>query len=95
MSLALTHHLAAGLGLALPATLVWNYPTIAALAAHLVSAVELSLGSAPQVHTTPQTGNDACAVPSAALEQLSQDEVQGLLAKELAAIDELLEGRSS
>jgi pyruvate dehydrogenase E2 component (dihydrolipoamide acetyltransferase) len=40
MSLELTNRLAAGLGLSLPATLIWNYPNITRLASHLAGMMK-------------------------------------------------------
>jgi hypothetical protein len=42
MSLELTNRLAAGLGLSLPATLIWNYPNITRLASHLAGMMKIA-----------------------------------------------------
>jgi acyl carrier protein len=43
MALEFRNRLEAGLGLTLPATLVWNYPTLTALATHLATKLEIPL----------------------------------------------------
>lgn len=61
LSLELRNRLERALGRALPATLAWNYPTIAALSTHL--AGEARAASAPQAGTSDRTrrgGQTAC-----------------------------------
>ncbi len=43
MTIEFRNRLEAGLGLTLPATLVWNYPTIADLAPHLAGKLGIAL----------------------------------------------------
>jgi hypothetical protein len=86
MTLELRNRLEASLKLSLPATLVFNYPTVAALTGHLAEkmGVPLDLGKAEVVA--------ADAAPTDELENLSRDEVEAMLAEELKSIDELLKG---
>ena len=73
MSLELRNRLEATLGFTLPATLVWNYPTVAAVAAHL----EERLGFAPG-----ETGEAAPSGDDAELDRLLT-EIQGLSDEEV------------
>jgi acyl carrier protein len=73
MSLELRNRLEATLGLTLPATLVWNYPTVAAVAAHL----EERLGFVPG-----ETGEAAPSSDDAELDRLLT-EIQGLSDEEV------------
>ncbi len=88
MTLELRNRLEASLKLTLPATLVFNYPTIVEMAAHL--AEKLGVGET----STHPSGVLPEAQPQAVdeLEQLSQAEVEALLAEELNSLDELLKG---
>src|SRR6185369_13218191 len=84
MTLELRNRLEADYGLRLSATLVWNYPTIAALASHIAEALDLDSG--------PTTGETAPAVDRAAPEvaTLSREQVGTLLDEELARVNRLL-----
>ncbi len=84
MTIEFRNRLEAGLGLRLPATLVWNYPTVADLVPHLAGLLGIALDSAAAA---------PAAEPAAAeLPALAADEVEKLLADELDAIDALLKG---
>jgi acyl transferase domain-containing protein len=80
LSLELRNRLETSLGIILPATLVWNYPTVAALAAHLEERLELA---APAV--APEAAELAEAPELERLlteiQGLSDDEVHRLLAE--------------
>jgi acyl carrier protein len=92
MGLELRNRLEAGLGLKLPATLIWNYPTIAALVPHLADIMDLPLEETVSVQSA--LGDDD--MPSAAtieMESYSQDKINAMLAEELEAIDQLLRGK--
>src|SRR5436305_10276019 len=97
MALELKNRLERGLGLTLSATLAWNYPTIAALAAYLLGELgipaEADSGrlqvTGDRLQETPEAGTDALSPPEELsmilqeLEQLSEDEVRRLLGDEL------------
>ena len=84
MTLELRNRLEADYGLRLSATLVWNYPTIAALAGHIAEALDLD--------SDPTTEEAAPAVDRAAPEvaTLSREQVGTLLDEELARVNRLL-----
>ena len=87
MTLELRNRLEATLKLSLPATLVFNYPTVTALAGHLAEKMGLLLEAekiqAESAQTVDKVDN---------LENLSRDEVEAMLADELKSLDELLRG---
>lgn len=85
MTLELRNRLEGSLRLKLPATLVFNYPTVAALAAYLAER----LGEAPAKAATAAGEAQASADD---MDGLTQAEVEALLADELAALDDLLKG---
>ena len=78
MGLELRKRLEAGTQLSLPATLVWNYPTIAALAEELASRLEVPLRS--DVGEAEATDGDLEAL-LAEVESMSPEEAQRLLAQ--------------
>jgi acyl carrier protein len=81
-ALELRKRLEASLGLRLSATLVWSYPTVAALAQHLTG--RLSADAEPGSPTAPRSATPAGAAPGfAAVAELSEEE----------ALRELLAGR--
>jgi pyruvate dehydrogenase E2 component (dihydrolipoamide acetyltransferase) len=55
MTLELTNRLAAGLGLSLPPTLIWNYPSITRLASHLADMMKT--GSDPGAEIRTESGS--------------------------------------
>ena len=71
MAMQLRRRLAAATGLDLPATLVFNHPSVQPMAAHLLE--RLALAAPPE------------ATPADAIESLSDDEVRRALQAELAA----------
>jgi acyl carrier protein len=79
MSLELRNRIEVTLGLTLPATLVWNYPTVAAMAAHLVE--RLGLASGPDTGQAEITGEPELEQLLAEIQGLSDDEVRRLLAE--------------
>jgi NADPH:quinone reductase-like Zn-dependent oxidoreductase/acyl carrier protein len=85
MALELRNRLEAEVGSALPATVAWNYPTVTALARFLAERLEPSLAVATV---------ESAAVADEPIEEewadLSQRDLEALLADELAAVDELL-----
>jgi phthiocerol/phenolphthiocerol synthesis type-I polyketide synthase C len=84
MTLELRNRLEADFGLRLSATLVWNYPTIVALAGHIAEALDLV--------SDPATMEPVPAVDQAApqTEGLSRQQVGTLLDEELARVNRLL-----
>jgi NADPH:quinone reductase-like Zn-dependent oxidoreductase/acyl carrier protein len=91
MALELRNRLESGLGLTLPATLLWAYPTLAALAAHLGERMDIS----PHV-PAPAVSEAASDTPAdAALQSLSDQELIDELARELALASEEEESSDS
>jgi len=86
LSLEFRNRLEAALGLSLPATLAWNYPTVSALALHLEERLE---------RNPPDLVDESSAVPPGdpgdlerildEIEELSEDEVRRLLTSRGAA----------
>lgn len=89
MTLELRNRLESSLKLTLPATLVFNYPTVAALTGHLAEKMGVPL-HAPKAEAQPEVASQSSAVDE--LENLSRDEVSALLAEELDSLDDLLKG---
>jgi myxalamid-type polyketide synthase MxaE and MxaD len=84
MALELRNRLEASLGLTLSATLIWGYPTIAALASHLATKMEIPLDAVTEDTTEADVAHVA---------DLSADETRALLAAELDDLpEELLHG---
>lgn len=87
MTIELRNRLEAALGVALPATFVWNYPTIAEMAPFLAEKMSLPLPETAAIPTAP--ANEAPPPPDGSLEQtlanlsaLSDDDaLQALLKK--------------
>jgi len=73
-------------GRALPATLIFKYPTIDALVEYLVRDILSLRGSPGKFRAEPQTDGDGLDPDAAEIESLSEDEVKGLLADELTSI---------
>jgi NADPH:quinone reductase-like Zn-dependent oxidoreductase/acyl carrier protein len=84
MALELRNRLEAGTGIALPATLVWNYPTVEALAPFLAERLDVALD---ETRSQPKSADDSRA-PSdlealvRQIEQLSAEEARRLLSEE-------------
>jgi acyl carrier protein len=83
MALEVRNRLEVSLGLTLSATLVWSYPTIAALATHLASQLETPLDTPSSSDAAVQTGPDQLAETAAKIAQLSDAEMEALLLKKL------------
>ncbi|GIL13952.1 MAG: polyketide synthase [Chloroflexota bacterium] len=89
LTLELRNRLESSFKLTLSATLIFNYPTVAALTGHLAEKMNIPLDAPVEKPTAPQ----AAAEPAAAeLDALSRDEIEALLAEELKSIDDLLKG---
>ncbi|MCB8984313.1 MAG: SDR family NAD(P)-dependent oxidoreductase [Ardenticatenaceae bacterium] len=95
MTLELRNRLETSLGLTLSATLIWNYPTIDALVPYLAEKMSLSLettGGLDEIESQ-EIGPDVLPADEAGiLGELSQADLETLLANELTEIDELLKG---
>lgn len=90
MTLELRNRLEAGLGVTLSATLIWNYPTVAALVPFLAGQMGIPLETAAPAEAAAAAEEPKESETLAELEELSAGEVSALLAEELAAIDDLL-----
>jgi epothilone polyketide synthase E len=101
MGLELRNRLVAALGLVIPATVLWTYPTIQALAAHLADALvpseRATLPNAvipvkPVTNGCVQTPEPESVDEAAAAFALLDDEEKArLLAERIAALERLLE----
>ena len=78
MALELRNRLEADLGLRLPATVIWNYPTIAALVPHLASRMGIPL----EVKASPGAEADDVERLLSEIEGLSDEEARQLLSGE-------------
>lgn len=89
MSIELRNRLEDALGVSLSASLIWNYPTVNALAPFLAEKMGIPLDGQGQ----EPSAKEAEAKPSSnELEGLDKDELEALLAEELSAIDDTLKG---
>ena len=70
MGLELRNRLEASLGVTLPATLVWNYPTVTALGPQLAERLAIPLEASP---ASPIAAPDASPAPEAEIEALLRD----------------------
>ena len=90
MALELRNRLERTTGLTLPATIVWNFPTIGLLAGQLATLMGIVLDR--PVGASPSPAAPAPKLPDAAL---SQEDLELELLEELAAVDRLLDVESS
>ncbi|MCC7360974.1 MAG: SDR family NAD(P)-dependent oxidoreductase, partial [Anaerolineales bacterium] len=86
MALELRNRLELSLGVTLSATLIWGYPTVAALAPFLADKLGLPLQAAPVA--VPRPAEPPPSGPPPMLEALSEDSAAALLAAKLAAFDQ-------
>ncbi|WP_437760883.1 SDR family NAD(P)-dependent oxidoreductase [Sorangium sp. So ce1389] len=84
MGLELRNRFEASMGLTLPATLVWTYPTVAALADHLAAQMNVPL-AAPEEPPPPPSGANGAA-PEA--DELSEEAAEALLMEALAMVQQ-------
>jgi acyl carrier protein len=82
MALELRNRLEPTLGLTLSATMLWAYPTVATLAAHLIDRLRPAVS--PSIATRPES--DAAALDT--LSELSDHEAEALLVTRLGALDQ-------
>jgi hypothetical protein len=94
MALEFRNRLEGHLGLTLPATLVWNYPTLALVGGHLADRLGIPLDGAspeaPDAPDAPPAVADGAGGAEAALDGLDAAAVEALLDDELAQVDALL-----
>jgi acyl carrier protein len=93
MSLELRNRLESDLGVAVSATAIWNYPTVPQLAGHLATLIAATEPDAP-ASTAPPTGSGSEAEvrteAASGTVVLDREQIESMLDRELAAIDELL-----
>jgi acyl transferase domain-containing protein/NAD(P)-dependent dehydrogenase (short-subunit alcohol dehydrogenase family)/acyl carrier protein len=85
MAVELRNSLASITGHSLPATLLFDYPTVDAISTYLLRDV-LGLEAEPAAADTPHDADDAAEEQRAKLEQLSADDMVALLARKLTTI---------
>jgi hypothetical protein len=91
MALDLTKLLGVASGLQLPATLVFNYPSIRALSDYFLE--KLDLRARPDTaENAGDTALDELAAMTESVERLSNEEVQAMLESELASLDDSFSG---
>ena len=88
MTLELRNRLESSLHLKLPATLAFNYPTVMAMAHHLIEKLDMDTPNEQPIKAKTHQAEPA----TDELEGLMQDEVEALLAEELSSLDDLLKG---
>lgn len=86
MTLELRNRLERSLGFKLSPTMLFNYPTVVALAPRLLEKMSFDLEEPKQ----PTVTEIPLPVASTNLDSLSKDDLEDLLAKELACADDLL-----
>lgn len=89
MSIELRNRLEDGLGLSLPASLIWNQPTVNALVPFLGERLGIPLDEEKQPAAQRES---AAKAQTPDLDELTRDELEALLAEELSAIDDSLKG---
>jgi acyl carrier protein len=87
MAVELRNTLGMALGQNLPATLLFNYPSLEALAGYLSRDV-LGLEPQPEAGPEPSAEEDEREASVTMLEQLSDEEVEALLTRKLDVLDE-------
>ncbi len=99
MAVELRNRLEASLGVSLSATLVYNYPTVAIMAPYIADKIGLPLGSGANGETSPRIDSISVkgepkpatvaegALTTAEIKQLSDEDAEALLLKELEDID--------
>ncbi|HRC85951.1 MAG TPA: SDR family NAD(P)-dependent oxidoreductase, partial [Thermoanaerobaculia bacterium] len=85
MTVELRNRLEEGLGMRLSSSLIWNYPTVTALADHLGAVIEERWG-APSATAEPAEAALASQAEEALL-SLSDDDAEAMLIQELESLD--------
>ena len=84
MGLEIRNRLEASLGLTIPATLIWTYPTIAALTTHLAETLGLPDVARPTpASTLAPSAQDELRRTAERITELSEAEMEALLLKKL------------
>lgn len=84
-SVELRNRLQTSLGRSLPSTLIFDYPTLDALAGYLTSEM-FSVEPLTDWHVASEKNNAQQAITSAEIEQLSEEDAEALLLRELESI---------
>jgi acyl carrier protein len=95
MALELRNRLEGALGLTLSATLIFNYPTIESLMTYLAQKMEIALEATERPDTVreePQPQEVTGDATDSMGDELTQEEIEAMLAEELATVDDLLKG---
>jgi hypothetical protein len=88
MTLELRNRLEASLGLKLQPTILWNYPSIAALAPFLATRMEISLDAEPGAHGETVEAAVAGAIPGQdPVRPLSDADMEASLEAELERVE--------
>jgi acyl transferase domain-containing protein/acyl-CoA synthetase (AMP-forming)/AMP-acid ligase II/acyl carrier protein len=87
MAMELRNYLEDHLGLVLPGTLVWRYPTLAALTELLLSKLQAETPPPEPPTITREKEQEPEPLPASAIDQLSDHEAMFLLARTLEAIE--------
>ncbi|MBI2838245.1 MAG: type I polyketide synthase [Acidobacteria bacterium] len=88
MTLELRNRLEASLGLKLSATLVWNHPTVSALAVHLARTLDISALSNDAPDATPSRDLATETELAAVIDGLSEEAAEAILAEKLGILEE-------
>ena len=79
MALQFVKRLAVTTSVRLPATAVFNYPTLRVLAAELARRMEVNLDADVQVSTAPENSETLTSVSSAVADMTEDETIQALL----------------
>lgn len=91
MGLEMKRRLERYTGLILSSTIVWNYPTVAALTSHLTSKLHVAFDAEATAATATRSSlppTEIAASRVTEVEQLTEGEVEALLARTLSALEE-------
>ena len=87
MAIQLKSRLEQSLGRPLRSTLVFSYPTVEAIVDYLAAQLFAPAPAPSSPPPEPAPASAAPAPPTAAIEQLTEDEAEALLAEKLAAFE--------
>lgn len=85
MGLELRNRIEGTLGITMPATLLWTYPTVSALAVHLADD-DTTTDTTADTPAATDTATELAGDPAAEIEQMSDDELTRLIAEEFDAL---------